>query len=134
MSILEKKTDRKPIYVIGGRKAKDQIKAEHLIECVDGYCYTIGFGIDDKGQRYMVLAEKVEERGDWHGAYRSCGHWHSSGYRYYIKGWNVFLRKNFKDAEEGNKYFKIVSKNMCQWHVNEAYKKFTEEQFNKLFA
>lgn len=131
---------REVIYTIGGRKAKNQMLYDYLVVRADGKwsedtaCYTIGFGVDDKGRRYMVLAEKVYGRGEWHGAYKSCGHWHGSGRSTFVKFWNVYKRKNFATAAEANRYWQIVNRNMVQWRVGEDHKVFTEEQFDILFA
>ena len=131
-------TDREVIYTIGGRKAKSEMVGQsHLIRRKNGspitnnYGYHIWFGIDKNGTRYMVLSEPEKDR-FWHGAYRSCGHWHSSGFREYIKYWKIYKRKNFKNADEANRYFLIVTNNMENWRVEED-REFSEEQFDLLF-
>ena len=129
---------RKVLYTIGATKAKEQMKSRaHIIGRAEGtrengdWYYYIWFGVDDKGRKYMVLADKVEGS-YWRGAHRSCGHWHSGGTQTYTKYWNIYLRKNFKDTEEANRYWTIVNNNMVEWHVDDN-KEFTEEQFDRLF-
>lgn len=137
---------RDTLYVIGrktfeaqqvGRGLTISLNKETETEVGDGNFskyYNVLFGVDAKGQRYMVLATKEYGVGEWHGAYKSGGHWHGAGCSHFIKGYNVKLRKNFKDADEANHYYNIV-KNMTIWTVQDDVpeKYFTEAQIDRLF-
>ena len=136
---------RSTIYTIGVRTFEKQKIGDRLSidlketeeSTGDGMTYDVLFGIDNKGVRYMALATQEWGSGEWHGAHFSGGHWHGAGCSHFKKGYNVKLRKNFKDAAEANKYYNIVKVNMYNRTVQEAKipeRRFTEEQIDKLFA
>ena len=139
---------RNTIYTIGRHTYESQAigskmcisLAETETEVGDGNYskyYDVLFGVDNNGIRYMALATKEHGVGEWHGSYKSGGHWHGEGRSYYVKGYNVKLRKNFGSADEANKYYMIVKTNMWNITVQDAENKdryFTEEQIDKLFA
>ncbi len=133
---------RETLYVIGKRTfEKQQVGKQCYIQLTDdetdvgdgnfGRFYAVLFGKDAKGVRYMVLALQETGVGEWHGAYKSGGHWHGSGFNHFVKGYAIKLRKNFKSADEANDYYKIVYK-MTNWTVQQE-NKYTEAQIDKLF-
>ena len=99
--------------------------------------YHVLFGKDGKGTMYMALALKEYGAGEWHGARKINGHWHGAGCSYYVRCYHIKLRKNFKDADEANRYYNIVKNNMYNRTVQQAEdpnRHFTEAQIDKLFA
>lgn len=86
------------IYTIGFFKAFDQIKAEVDDVMVNGEVMDVKFCIDDKGRMFAMVCKYRKT-----GPYRSCGHWHS-GKSFY----DVYIRKNFRNRDEGNEFFKKV--------------------------
>jgi len=135
---------RETLYVIGRRTFETQqigLKLSISLEKGEGdvgdgnfsYFYEVLFGVDNKGRRYMALATEEWGVGEWHGAYKSGGHWHGAGCSRFVKGYEVKLCKNFANAEEANKYYNIVKNNMTNWTVQDE-KYFTEAQIDRLFA
>lgn len=126
------------IYVIGRRTfEKQKVGLILCIKLTSGEYYDVLFGKDNKGRMYMALAETEYGMGEWHGAYKSGGHWHGSGYSSFIKGYQVKMRKNFTDKDEANKYYNIVKTNMWNKTVQDSTdpkRIFTEEQISMLFA
>ena len=139
---------RDTLYIIGRRTFEKQQIGDRLnIELAndqgdvgDGNYskyYDVLFGKDNKGRMYMALATKEWGVGEWHGAHKSGGHWHGAGCSHFIKGYQVKLRKNFKDADEANRYYNIVKINMYNRTVQDSEnpeRRFTEEQITKFFA
>ena len=135
---------REDIYTIGRKKMHAQMVGEEMsitlakgeTEVGDGNFskyYDVFFGKDDRGRMYMVLATHEWGRGEYHGPYKSCGHWHSGGHTTYIRQYHIKLRKNFTDKDEANRYYSIVKNNMFERTVKDD-KKFTEAQIDRLFA
>lgn len=137
---------RETLYIIGRKTFEDQkvgnIMNIHLADTEthvgDGWFhkyYEVLFGVDAKGRRYMALA--TQETGvSSHGAHFSGGHWHGRGSTFYTMGYSIKLRKNFKDADEANKYYNIVKANMYCRTVQDDEddrRKFTEAQITEFF-
>ena len=129
---------RDTIYTIGRRTFEAQQVGDKLnVKLADGRYYDILFGVDSKGVRYMALVLEEWGTGEWHGAYKSGGHWHGAGYNIFVKGYNVKLRKNFKDADEANHYYTIVKTKMFVKTVQDEEdpaRRFTEDFITKFFA
>lgn len=139
---------RNTLYIIGRRNfEKQQIGLKLSISLADtetevgdgnfSKYYKVLFGMDAKGVRYMALATQEWAAGEWHGAYRSGGHWHGAGCNHFIKGYQIKLRKNFKNAEEANKYYNIVRVNLHNMTVQDEEnpnRRLTEAQIDRLFA
>lgn len=134
---------RETLYIIGRRKIENQQvgrkmcinleDSENAVDEMDNKYYTVLFGKDEKGVMYMILA--IEEQDSiWRNAHKSCGHWHGCGYYNFVKGYQVKLRKNFKDNNEANKYYNIVRQNMDDILTWRPSRKFTEKQIDRLFA
>ena len=99
--------------------------------------YHVLFGKDSKGRMYMALALKEYGVGEWHGAHKVNGHWHGAGCSHFVRCYHIKLRKNFKDADEANRYYNIVKANMYNRTVQQTEdesRHFTEAQIDKLFA
>ena len=136
---------RETIYSIGRKKMEAQMVGEKLnIELAGGdrndnfvnSYYYVMFGKDDKDRMYMVLATEVMESGEYHGPKKIGGHWHGGGCNWYIRQYNIKLRKNFTDKDEANRYYNIVKTNLYMRTVQDEHTKtkLTEDQINRLFS
>lgn len=137
---------RETLYVIGRRTFENQQVGDRLnvelkddeevVDANHSRYYDILFGVDTKGRRYMALATQEWGVGEWHGAYKSGGHWHGAGCSSFVKGYSVKLRKNFETAEEANKYYNVVKTKMYNRTVQDSEdpnRRFTEAQITEFF-
>lgn len=135
----------KELYTIGRKKMEAQ-KVGEMFSCVPtdssakeysgnfSRSWNIWFGIDDKGTRYMALAMDEWGVGEWRGAHKSGGHWHSAGCNHFIMGYNVYLRKNFSTKEEANKFYNLIKIHFDHRTFQDSdNKKYTEAELFGMF-
>lgn len=85
------------LYTVGYTKACDETVKKIKNVNVNGEIMDVLFCKNDKG--IFVIGCKFRKGSP----YRSCGHWHSGNCNY-----DVYFRKNFISAEDGNNFYKKV--------------------------
>ena len=87
----------KLLYTVGYYKAFRETVKELKDVNINGEKMKVLFCKNDKG--FFVIGCKYRKDAP----HRSCGHWHS-GDSYY----DVYFRKNFSSAEDGNNFYKKI--------------------------